>query len=227
MSQAPPSPPSPPGRGRNGTVRRCAPTRVLAARSTWGSVPAPSSSLDLVTARRPGSPMKIPSVPDYKGGSDAIAAQRRPCPARSRHRSGSCRRPCRQHECSGRAARQRDQRGQVPAGWLAISPADPRHAVQQACRLSDLRSPRWHVLCHRTAFGRRRVTDARAAHCRADSSGFQRTNDAHAKQAQSWSPCRIAPVLANRGGRTRTCNPRFWRPVLYQLSHAPGLHAAV
>ena len=33
--------------------------------------------------------------------------------------------------------------------------------------------------------------------------------------------------LDNRGGRTRTCNPRFWRPVLYQLSHAPGLHAPV
>ena len=27
----------------------------------------------------------------------------------------------------------------------------------------------------------------------------------------------------SRGGRTRTCNPRFWRPVRYQLRHAPGL----
>src|SRR3954470_16743804 len=25
----------------------------------------------------------------------------------------------------------------------------------------------------------------------------------------------------DRGGRTRTCNPRFWRPVLCQLSYAP------
>ena len=25
----------------------------------------------------------------------------------------------------------------------------------------------------------------------------------------------------SRGDRTRTCNPRFWRPVLYQLSYAP------
>ena len=33
--------------------------------------------------------------------------------------------------------------------------------------------------------------------------------------------------LFDRGGRTRTCNPRFWRPVLYQLSHAPGLQAPV
>ena len=33
------------------------------------------------------------------------------------------------------------------------------------------------------------------------------------------------PTLAQlgcRGGRTRTCNPRFWRPVLCQLSYAPG-----
>jgi hypothetical protein len=26
---------------------------------------------------------------------------------------------------------------------------------------------------------------------------------------------------ANRPGRNRTCNPRFWRPVLYQLSYGP------
>jgi hypothetical protein len=29
-------------------------------------------------------------------------------------------------------------------------------------------------------------------------------------------------VFPNRGGRTRTCNPRFWRPVLCQLSYAPS-----
>jgi hypothetical protein len=27
---------------------------------------------------------------------------------------------------------------------------------------------------------------------------------------------------ANRAGRTRTCNPRFWRPVLCQLSYGPS-----
>src|SRR6267142_1745729 len=27
--------------------------------------------------------------------------------------------------------------------------------------------------------------------------------------------------LRNRPGRNRTCNPRFWRPVLYQLSYGP------
>ena len=38
----------------------------------------------------------------------------------------------------------------------------------------------------------------------------------------------VAGVVGNldetdgyRGGRTRTCNPRFWRPVLCQLSYAP------
>ena len=33
----------------------------------------------------------------------------------------------------------------------------------------------------------------------------------------------MAPQVPNRGDRTRTCNPRFWRPVLYQLSYAPRL----
>src|SRR5262245_14172154 len=28
--------------------------------------------------------------------------------------------------------------------------------------------------------------------------------------------------VRRRGDRTRTCNRRFWRPVLYQLSHAPS-----
>src|SRR6202035_3993417 len=27
--------------------------------------------------------------------------------------------------------------------------------------------------------------------------------------------------LAGRSGRARTCDPRFWRPVLYQLSYTP------
>src|SRR3954447_23067992 len=29
--------------------------------------------------------------------------------------------------------------------------------------------------------------------------------------------------LSHRGDRNRTCNPRFWRPVLCQLSYAPLL----
>src|SRR5882762_9205357 len=28
-------------------------------------------------------------------------------------------------------------------------------------------------------------------------------------------------LTLNRPGRNRTCNPRFWRPVLYQLSYGP------
>src|SRR5271168_4520210 len=33
--------------------------------------------------------------------------------------------------------------------------------------------------------------------------------------------------LAGRSGRARTCDPRFWRPVLYQLSYTPvGIEAA-
>ena len=35
-------------------------------------------------------------------------------------------------------------------------------------------------------------------------------------------PQPIAPsALPHRPGRTRTCNPRFWRPVLYHLSYGP------
>src|SRR5213592_4805055 len=29
----------------------------------------------------------------------------------------------------------------------------------------------------------------------------------------------------NRPGRNRTCNPRFWRPVLYQLSYGPRTYS--
>ncbi len=31
----------------------------------------------------------------------------------------------------------------------------------------------------------------------------------------------VAAIWGNRAGRTRTCNPRFWRPVLCQLSYGP------
>ena len=33
--------------------------------------------------------------------------------------------------------------------------------------------------------------------------------------------------LAGRSGRARTCDPRFWRPVLYQLSYTPNGTGAV
>jgi hypothetical protein len=32
---------------------------------------------------------------------------------------------------------------------------------------------------------------------------------------------RLSRALPNRGDRTRTCNPRFWRPVLYQIELRP------
>ena len=38
---------------------------------------------------------------------------------------------------------------------------------------------------------------------------------------------RAKACKASRGGRTRTCNPRFWRPVLCQLSYAPELRRRV
>src|SRR3990170_2928464 len=31
----------------------------------------------------------------------------------------------------------------------------------------------------------------------------------------------VRPIARSRPGRNRTCNPRFWRPVLYQLSYGP------
>ena len=34
-------------------------------------------------------------------------------------------------------------------------------------------------------------------------------------------------MTCNRGDRTRTCDIRFWRPTLYQLSYAPSLSRIV
>jgi hypothetical protein len=36
-----------------------------------------------------------------------------------------------------------------------------------------------------------------------------------------------APHFICRPGRNRTCNPRFWRPVLYQLSYGPSASPAL
>ena len=54
-----------------------------------------------------------------------------------------------------------------------------------------------------------------------------------ARSGPSFRPCASGKSSGNtgawiarnpsRGDRTRTCNPRFWRPVRYQLRHAPGL----
>ena len=47
------------------------------------------------------------------------------------------------------------------------------------------------------------------------------------RRVEPQAPVRGAGSSENRGDRTRTCNPRFWRPVRYQLRHAPGLRGAV
>ena len=39
---------------------------------------------------------------------------------------------------------------------------------------------------------------------------------------RSISACQSLPTAVDRGGRTRTCNLRFWRPLLCQLSYAPS-----
>src|SRR5260370_27291804 len=39
-----------------------------------------------------------------------------------------------------------------------------------------------------------------------------------ARQPNTLEPARLHLPL-NRPGRNRNCNPRFWRPVLYQLSY--------
>ena len=41
--------------------------------------------------------------------------------------------------------------------------------------------------------------------------------------AETRTTMRVSASALSRGDRTRTCNPRFWRPVRYQLRHAPGL----
>ena len=57
-------------------------------------------------------------------------------------------------------------------------------------------------------------------------SGFERIAEAQDEEAQSLSTPGNA-CEASRGERTRTSNPRFWRPVLCQLSYAPGLESRV
>ena len=41
--------------------------------------------------------------------------------------------------------------------------------------------------------------------------------------ARFLAPSQLIALRRDRGGRTRTCDLRFWRPPLYQLSYAPGL----
>ncbi len=66
----------------------------------------------------------------------------------------------------------------------------------------------------------------------------RRARPARARLRDRWARRRATPESRhgaegaglsgeNRGGRTRTCNPRFWRPVLCQLSYAPRFAAVI
>ena len=44
---------------------------------------------------------------------------------------------------------------------------------------------------------------------------------AGANEAQNGRSPHRCGLRLHRGDRTRTCDPRFWRPMLYQLSYAP------
>ena len=73
------------------------------------------------------------------------------------------------------------------------------------------------------------TADATRVNAAADESKGETTIVAGAENASgakaNAAAGEIGTTEANRGGRTRTCNPRFWRPVLCQLSYAPGLRS--
>ncbi len=52
-----------------------------------------------------------------------------------------------------------------------------------------------------------------------DSAAKTKTSDSRPVNRRSFD--RSFPKASHRPGRNRTCNPRFWRPVLYQLSYGP------
>ena len=51
-------------------------------------------------------------------------------------------------------------------------------------------------------------------------SGSERSGIESAAAGFTLAPFTVAP-RGGRGDRNRTYNPRFWRPVLYQLSYTP------
>ncbi len=57
--------------------------------------------------------------------------------------------------------------------------------------------------------------------CRAVSSGLERQQGDALETPKPAAYERVSACIPSRGDRTRTCNPRFWRPVRYQLRHAP------
>ena len=56
---------------------------------------------------------------------------------------------------------------------------------------------------------------------RAVHSGSQRTRRGQVGERIPAQPCEFPLNQADRGDRARTCDLRFWRPPLYQLSYAP------
>ena len=56
-----------------------------------------------------------------------------------------------------------------------------------------------------------------------DFSGLERRTGRALRTKKPPANRGVSACPLGRGGRTRTCNPRFWRPVRYQLRHAPGL----
>src|SRR5215203_4320411 len=54
--------------------------------------------------------------------------------------------------------------------------------------------------------------------------GKERTAMVAVRNDQPAVPIEMAVknLKAGRSGRARTCDPRFWRPVLYQLSYTPA-----
>ena len=124
--------------------------------------------------------------------------------------------PCRLSACAsifaaeaGSGARRAEARlGLGRHGAAAAAPASrapPRHARRDR----SLSCCRWRS--RRSASGNRTYS-GRAVFM---------TPDAEASR-DAKSPASTG-LFGYRGDRTRTCNPRFWRPVRYQLRHAPGL----
>src|SRR5712692_7057873 len=73
-----------------------------------------------------------------------------------------------------------------------------------------------------SAQGQWRPMKVRVRSCpTADSLSRAREQHGRAPDRRASARPLLKVVHRNRPGRNRTCNPRFWRPVLYQLSYGP------
>jgi hypothetical protein len=98
-----------------------------------------------------------------------------------------------------------------PRGFPVLLAGSCPSCLRRRFHRSGYATPLWIDL---TALKDIRLRDryGGAAHC-----GWDRK----AKPRKSSCPRSGRTCEVSRGGRTRTCNPRFWRPVLCQLSYAP------